>query len=134
MDITKQAPAADPVAPAAEPAPAAKPKKVKKDKKKDSRSTVAEVMHEVSSWVMGAVILAVAAAFMFGPAIANELREDEIMSILDMSEDELADTSTGDLIDIRKYAEEYKSRDAVNERAAEKVERILDEAIEDRIK
>lgn len=134
MDITKQAPAADPVAPVVEPAPATKPKKVKKDKNKDRRSAVAEVMHEVNSWVMGVVILSAVAAFMFGPSLANELREDEIMSVLDMSEDELADTSTGDLIDIRKYAEEYKSRDDVNERAADKAERILDEAIEDRIK
>ena len=100
---------------------------------KGGRST-AMAMEALGSLVFGGTILMSVLAIMFGPAIVNELREDEIMSVLDMSEDELADTPTADLIDIRKYAEEYESRDPVNERAAEKVERILDEAIEERIR
>ena len=100
---------------------------------KGGRST-AMAMEALGSLVFGGTIVLAILGIMFGPAFVNELREDEIMSVLDMSDAELADTPTGELIDIRKYAEEYKSSDSINQRAAERVERILDEAIEGRIK
>ena len=115
-------------------ASAEKPVKNKKSVQKGGRSTAAIAMEGFGSLVFGGTIVLAILGIMFGPAFVNELREDEIMSVLDMSDAELADTPTGELIDIRKYAEEYKSSDSINQRAAERVERILDEAIEDRIK
>lgn len=135
MDITKHddRPAGTPGPETVQP-PAGKSRKNKNSVKKDRRTTAAIVMDGLGSLLFGATILMVVLAVMFGPAITNELREDEIMSVLDMSEDELAGTSMGDLIDIRKYVDEYRGKDEVNKRAAEKAGRILDEAIEDRIK
>lgn len=95
--------------------------------------TAANIMEAVGSWLAGAFVLAVAAAFLFGPAFISELREDKIMSVLDLSDEQLADTAMGDMIDIRKYVDEYETKDEVNRRAAEKVGKILDEAIEQRI-
>lgn len=109
-------------------------KEPKQAKKNRRRSTTADVVEAVGSWLGGALLIAIAAACIFGPAYVSEMREDEIMSVLDLSDEALADTSMGDLIDTRKYVDEYKSRDEVNRRAAEKAGAILDEAIADRIK
>ncbi|MCC3292972.1 hypothetical protein [Arthrobacter sp. zg-Y1110] len=97
------------------------------------RGALADVMEAIGSWVTGAVIVAVAAACLFGPAFVSELREDEIMSVLDLSDEQLEDTPMGDLVDIRKYVDEYETDDEVNRRAAEKAGKILDSTIEQRL-
>lgn len=112
------------------PAPAGK---TKKPGKKRRRSTASDVMDAISSWVTGGVIFAVCAAFIFGPGFVSELREDEIMSVLDLSDEQLEDTPMGDLVDIRKYVDEYETDDEVNRRAAEKAGKILDSTIEQRL-
>lgn len=126
MDIVKQGPPS-------ESAPARTPKKDKKARTVSSRSTAAVIMTGIGSWVAGAVLLALCAALAFGPAFIAEMEEDKIMSVLDMTEGQIADIPMGDLIDMRKYVDEYEADEDVNNRAAEKAGKILDEAIEQRI-
>lgn len=108
-------------------------KKPKTAKRNRGRGSAADVMETIGSWAAGAFVLAIAAAFLFGPAFISELREDEIMSVLDLSDEQLADTAMGDLIDIRRYVDEYETDEEINKRAAEKVGKILDSAIEQRL-
>lgn len=109
-----------------------------KDKAKQAyrfpqRNSAETILDAVGQWTGSAVLILIAAAALIGPGLYDEIMEDRTLSVLDLSDPEIRETSLADLTDLRGNVDSYAKDKDADPTIADKAARILDTAINERI-
>lgn len=110
--------------------PKTKPKQAYRFPKRNSATIVLDTVGE---WMVGAVLILIAAAALIGPGLYNEIMEDRTLSVLDLNGTEINETPLADLVDLRGNVDTYAGNKDADQTIADKAARILDTAITERI-